>query len=377
MQYPRRYRYAVPVVVMAAIGAGVAAPDLSGASSAPDLAPMTPAQLLAEVAEAKPAALSGVLTWTANLGLSDLSTMENELSGGASSGDSSAGFSPLSLLAGTYSAQVWVDGAIAQHFSFSASPTEEYDFVHSLDQIWLWDSTNETVRHLVFQGAGAAEAGNSYSPLTPQQVASEILARASASTSVTSGPATYVAGQPAYQLIVSPRDPSGTTVGEVVIGIGGEGQLTGVPLRVTVFAKGQSAPALQVGFTGSLDVGAPPTSELTFIAPPGSKVVTKYIEVGKGTSPGAPGTLGLQRLGTAWESVVTGTAPELVSPAGEANLLPVTTAVEVDGQPARLFSTDLLNVLIMPGGRFYAGFVVPSLLEADAAAGSVRSASSP
>jgi hypothetical protein len=44
----------------------------------------------------------------------------------------------------------------------------------------------------------------------------------------------------------------------------------------------------------------------------------------------------------------------------------VTTVVTVGGQPARLFSTDLLNVLFMPTGLFYAGFVTPPVLEAAA-----------
>ena len=43
--------------------------------------------------------------------------------------------------------------------------------------------------------------------------------------------------------------------------------------------------------------------------------------------------------------------------------------VDFDGQTARLFSTDLLNVLFMPDGRFFAGFVTPSVLEAAAVPG--------
>ena len=46
----------------------------------------------------------------------------------------------------------------------------------------------------------------------------------------------------------------------------------------------------------------------------------------------------------------------------------MTTVVTVNGQPARLFSTSLLNVLLMPSGRAYVGFVTPSVLEAAASA---------
>jgi hypothetical protein len=44
--------------------------------------------------------------------------------------------------------------------------------------------------------------------------------------------------------------------------------------------------------------------------------------------------------------------------------------VQVAGQHARLFSTVLLNILLMPDGRFYAGLVTPSVLEAAASASS-------
>jgi hypothetical protein len=376
VRYQRAYRYAVPAAIAAAIGAAVGLPELSGAASAPSLPPKTPAELLAEVGGAKAPALSGTLTWTANLGLLGLSTLEGELSGGTTSGDASAGFSPLRLLAGTYEMDVWMDGAMAQRFSFSDSPTEEYDFVHDLGQAWLWDSTNQTVTHLVFQGRGATPAADGYSPPTPQQVASELLARVSATTSVTSAPPTYVAGQPAYQLVVAPKGAPGTTVDELVVDIGANGELAGVPLEVTVYAKGQGVPALQLGFTGSLHLGVPPLSELTFTAPPGAKVLTHYLQVGSGTSPQTGGLSGLQRLGKGWASAVTGTAPQLDSPSAQASLAPITSAVEVAGQQARLLSTDLLNVLIMPGGRFYAGFVAPSVLEADASANLGASTSS-
>ena len=46
----------------------------------------------------------------------------------------------------------------------------------------------------------------------------------------------------------------------------------------------------------------------------------------------------------------------------------MTTVVTVKGQPARLFSTALLNVLLTSNGLFYVGFVTPSVLEAAASA---------
>jgi len=40
--------------------------------------------------------------------------------------------------------------------------------------------------------------------------------------------------------------------------------------------------------------------------------------------------------------------------------------VQFGGRDGRLFSTDLLNVLLMPDGQFFAGLVTPAVLEAAA-----------
>jgi len=68
--------------------------------------------------------------------------------------------------------------------------------------------------------------------------------------------------------------------------------------------------------------------------------------------------------------VVSGSAPGLVSSAGNGPISAATTVVQMAGQQARLFSTALLNILLMPDGGFYAGLVTPSVLEAAASASS-------
>jgi hypothetical protein len=47
----------------------------------------------------------------------------------------------------------------------------------------------------------------------------------------------------------------------------------------------------------------------------------------------------------------------------------LTSAVEVNGRRAHLFSTALLNVLLTRNGHYYLGFVTPDLLEATASSG--------
>jgi len=198
------------------------------------------------------------------------------------------------------------------------------------------------------------------------------------------GAPVYVAGQPAYQLLIGPKNAAGSTIRDIEVALGASGPLLGVPLQVAVYTKGVASPALSLGFTGQLHLGAPSASELTFTPPPGSKVTTHTISStptissanGGGwlafapltgmTGPAGTGS-GVTKSGTGWATVVSGPSGALFSTVESGPLSAVTTVVTVHGQQGRLFSTDLFNVLLMPD-RFYAGFVKPSVLEAAASA---------
>jgi hypothetical protein len=94
-----------------------------------------------------------------------------------------------------------------------------------------------------------------------------------------------VAGQPAYQLTLAPKD-SRSLIGQVRIAIDARDSL---PLQVQVFARGASGPAFSVGYT-SLSFGAPAASNFTFAPPPGAKVKTVTVPAGfPGGPPGLPG----------------------------------------------------------------------------------------
>ena len=388
MRYIRSTRrYAVPVAIVAAIAGAALVPTLSGASSPPALPAQTAQQVLADIAQAKVPALSGTLTWTANLGLSDLSTIESELGqgGGSSGSDAGSGFNPLSLLAGSYQIDVWLGGAQAEHLALSETPDQEVDLVRNGNQVWLWDSSNDTVTHLVGHAASQSNTPATTTtlpastPLTPQQMADRLLNHLDPTTSVTVGAPLYVAGQEAYQLLVAPKAASGSTIDHIEIDVGANAPLAGVPLQVAIYANGQAGAAIELGYTGQLNIGEPPASELTFTPPAGAKVVTHEVGGGAaktGAGGGQPANPsphsgpGLKNLGHGWTSVVTGTDKGLISSATSTELDAVTVVVQVGDQSARLFSTNLLNVLLMPDGQIYAGFVTPSVLEAAASSSS-------
>jgi hypothetical protein len=154
---------------------------------------------------------------------------------------------------------------------------------------------------------------------------------------------------------------------------------------VAIYANGQASPALELGFTG-LKVGAPAAGELTFTPPPGSTVTTHTLGAGssgvgaslpyapltklfgQANATGTTGTGKVSKNGKGWATVLSGPAGQTLGSVAAGPLSAVTTVVTVHGQPGRLFSTDLLNVLLMPNGRFYTGFVTPRVLEAAASA---------
>ena len=173
----KRARYAVPAAVLVGLGVAAFVPTLSGASVPPGLPAQTPQQLLADMAAAKVPPLSGTLSWQPYLGLSDLSALEP---GGGQGGDGS-GFDPLTLLSASYQVNVWLDGATAEHLALIEPSAQEIDLVRNGHQAWLWDSSNQSVLHVI----GAAPASQSTStgtgtstnemPLTPDQLASRLL----------------------------------------------------------------------------------------------------------------------------------------------------------------------------------------------------------
>lgn len=384
MRRKKSVRYGVPVVVAGVIALGAGLPALSSASVPSGLAPTSVKQVLTDVFSAKAPQLSGSLTWTANLGLSGLSSLQQQFgsssssaapgSGSGSSDNSAAGFNPLSLLGGTFNIDVWLDGNHAQHLALIEPPTSEVDLVRNGDQAWLWDSQANSVEHLIGSSSGDSALPTSTTtdvPQTPDQLAQRLLDKSAATTTLSLGQPLYVAGQAAYQLLAVPTNASGSTVDHIEVDVAAQGPLQGVVLQVAVYATGQVAPALELGFTGSITVGAPPASELTFTPPPGATVTTHTLPAGpllghKGTAQPEPATTAGRPSvsGKGWDAVVEGTSAHTVASlqqgGPESDLF---TRVSVGGQSGWLLTTSLLNVLLLPDGHYYAGLVKPAVLE--------------
>ena len=324
-----RWTSAAAVLVVAGVLAGTMLANAAG----PALPQRTPAQLLVAMRNARPpAAFSGVITESANLGFPSLPNIP---------GLQSSVLSGASFITGTHTVDVWYDGPrhvrIALPVSFG-----ETDLRVNGNQVWLWDSHGQTATHYILPthpalptapapaqikrfrlafphpalprclvavrlhmrshpgklaGAGAAIIKCLHSlkigrqvpfdvrPLTPQQAASKLLAAVGPTTKVTVAGSTVVAGRSAYQLVIAPRT-SQSLVSQIVIAVDSK---TYVPLQLQVFARGTSGAAFQVGFT-SLTIGTPAASNFTFTPPAGAHVKTEKLPA---VMPGMMGPLSM------------------------------------------------------------------------------------
>jgi len=355
----RRSRWLVPVVLAGVIGLMALVPTLAAGAQSPSLAPITPQALLEKVQAAHVDGLSGTIELTTNLGLPDLSALS-----GAVSGDR-GGFNPVDLLAGMHSAQVWASDR-GFKATYSDGPLSEDDVVATRHDVWTWQSQGQQVTHLVLPAPSATGKQTAPSPTpptgepveTPDQVASAILGAVAPSTDVTVGDTATVAGRASYQLELRPRDAN-STVDHVAIAVDSD---SGLPLRLQIFAKGQSKVALEFGFS-SLDLSVPSAGTFTFTPPPGAQVKTETVGgTHDASGPGGHNASAPQTVGEAWGSVAIFEVGQLPPQAGALSRM----ATPLPDGSGRLISTALVNVLLLDNGKVAVGAVSPAALEAAA-----------
>jgi hypothetical protein len=244
--------------------------------------------------------------------------------------------------------------------------------------------------------AGKAKAASpvpqvSQTPLTPQQAASEVLAAVGKTTLVSVQANVMVAGDPAYQLVLAPKD-SRSLVGKVAIAVDGK---YGFPLRVQLYAKGASSPAFQVGYT-ALQFVTPAPSNFSFTPPHGASVDVVNLGQNQDKSSSKQDTSGFGTYGQSWLTVAafpqsdltagfrtgsgstssansSGSQPDIysassqgvgVSSQGLLNaLLGAGKTVHGTWGSGTLVTTSLFSMLIT-GGEVYVGAVEPSVLYA-------------
>ncbi len=139
--------------------------------------------------------------------------------------------------------------------------------------------------------ARGSDPGAAPEDLDPAAVADRLLALACAHADVAVDGTARVAGRDAYRLVLTPTD-AGTTLGRVEVDID---DATRTPLRTALFARGATAPSVELAWTRvSFDPIDPAT--FAFIPPPGATVVERdlgdlHAEAGPDAATGAPGAL--------------------------------------------------------------------------------------
>lgn len=379
----RRARWAVPGAAVVVTGAVIAALQIPAAQASPNLPAKTPAQLLASLSsDTKVPPLTGTVVETASLGLPQLPQMSSPTS-------------PMALLTGSHTVKVYYQDS--SHFRLAVPQlSSETDVIADGTKLWLWQSTTNSVTEFTPPADSARKAAQKVAAsapvLTPQQAANQVLAKVGQTTLVSVQDNVMVAGDPAYQLVLRPKDHR-SLIGQVVIAVDGK---YGVPLRVQVYAKGAKSPAFQVGYT-ALQFVAPDASNFAFTPPAHAKVdVVKPGAGALGTKHSAAAGLSTSGFGTygkSWLTVASfpqsdltqlgqlGTGAHPASPgkqdiySANGNGVGVSsqellnallgTAKPVSGSwgSGTLVTTSLVSML-MTGGQVYIGAVEPSVLYA-------------
>ncbi|MDP9693208.1 UNVERIFIED_ORG: outer membrane lipoprotein-sorting protein [Arthrobacter globiformis] len=383
-------RWTPAVAVPAVIAAGVLAGSLPASARDP-LPEKTPAQVLAMIGHHQTKSFSGTVEQSSELGLPDVPQVGP--TAGAGTG------SLAELLTGPHSARVYVDGPTKARMQVMDRMAER-DAVRQGNELWLYNSKDNTATHVTLPAAASKEARSHDVPAgvaTPEELAAKMLGKLDNSTEVAVAEDTEVAGRAAYSLVLTPRSDV-TLVGSVAVAVDGE---NGMPLSVEVRARGQQEPAFRTAFS-SLTLGAPDPALFNFSPPPGASVKELAVPAKPNGTKGQAdknrtgkdladknlagrSTDNKDRRGHAptvtgsgWERIVGIPAPSASAPSGSREsgkqsvdrLLndPLLRQATVTVQGGRAISTSLVNVLLTDDGRTFVGSVPLERLQAAAAA---------
>jgi outer membrane lipoprotein-sorting protein len=371
-------RWLVPSAAAVIVIGGGAAAGTIVASADPALPERSAAQLLVDIQSAKVDGLSGTIVESADLGLPSIAAGLMKSDGKSGSGDL------MGLLGGPNTARVWYAGEDKMRLALVGTQGET-DVIRNGSNVWVWNSADKTANHLTVP-AGAAEqkhARSSEVPQTPQEAADAALALIDPTTTVSTTGAAKVAGRDAYELVLSPKDTA-SLVGQVRLAIDAEHH---IPLRVDVYAKNATKPAVRVAFQ-QISFAVPDAEQFAFNPPPDTKVTESTgkdlqkqrqaeIEKHAPATPPVAGGSSPTVVGTGWTSVVTAKLPSpsaSSSASSSSSSSPKTEAGQLSGAlqmlPAasgswgkgHIFAGTLFSVLVTDDGRVFAGAVAPEKL---------------
>ncbi|HEY2577345.1 MAG TPA: hypothetical protein VGI74_13655 [Streptosporangiaceae bacterium] len=392
-KFSRRARWAVPAGALAVTGAVIAGVLVPSAQASPVLPARTAAQLLATVSGRTGSlpAFTGTIVENAALGLPDLPGQDDATS-------------LTSLLSGNHTVKIWYSDPSHLRLAVPQNLTES-DMIINGGSAWYWQSTTNSVTHVLLRGGQDAKKQVQLPSLTPEQAAQQAIAAVGPTTRVTTQTNITVAGEPAYQLVLAPKS-SDSLIGQVRIAVDATHH---VPLRVQIFPRHAVNPAFQVGFS-SISFVRPAAANFHFTPPPGATVNTQTLGPDSGSAKQMTDKAQPATYGTSWLTVFELPASDLSAAlhgmsghsASSAKLLPAgsssqaapaaaSAAQAAAGTPGagpggldmvgalgilaqsgkkvhgswgsgELLHTSLLSVLMTSDGRVFLGAVTPSVL---------------
>jgi outer membrane lipoprotein-sorting protein len=260
-------RYIISFAVAALVVAGVVGVAASRAQGGTTLPSISPAALLAKVADAakSPIPVSGDVAWTN--GLIPGSDLTGLLGGQGSAPSSLAG------LAMGGSGRLWVQPGSGVRLDVQGSGSD-FVLVGGKSGVWAYSSaTGTAVRYALPAGMATSAPRPAASAVDPLAAITNGLQRFAATGTVAVTGDQTVAGRQSYVLTITPAAGTTTTLGSVRVAVDGA---TYVPLQVQVFAKGDTTPTLSAGFT-SVSYAANGASLFSFTPPAGATVQHKTL----------------------------------------------------------------------------------------------------
>ncbi len=156
------------------------------------------------------------------------------------------------------------------------SDAGDVQIVWSRTLAWAYDASSNTVYRIALPAAASSGSNGSKPPPTVSQITS-VLTQLSRYWTVGSATPTDVGGQPAYDVRATPKTSAGL-LGALEVAWDAT---HGVPLELSVYARGSSAPVLQLAVT-SVSFGAVPSSDVDISPPAGAHVVDLPTPSGNG-----------------------------------------------------------------------------------------------
>lgn len=188
------------------------------------------------------------------------------------------------------SGRLWLSGDGRGRIELQSN-AGDVQVVWSASQVSVYDASSNTVYRAALPSAGGQGGSGAGAPAPPSLAAIDrALAAVGAHWTLSGAQPTDVAGQPAYSLVAAPKADGGLLASLELAWDAAHG----VPLRAGVYAKGSSAPALELAVT-DIAYGPVPAGDVDIAPPPGAKVVDLGTlgAAGGGTQEHAPPITGL------------------------------------------------------------------------------------